>query len=381
MARALRIEVSSEDIEMVKNTIAGKITDAIFNDVKDRNIRLQFAATEFLDVALATVKQIKTTIQNLDMVQKGANMVSKQNFPITTATYRSYFNKEKIQKLQDISQIEKFLAASMTFNERIISILYDKPLKTIVVIQGQDPQIYELSGEQLTSSTGVTIYRDFASKTRALVGRLRFSAPELERNVQDITKLVGQNGANDEQNLMHLNTAYANARFDYETFLPTKYAFYRASPSEPWKRILVSGGYGDLAEAYASFFLMELFKFSGAAPWPNLVIYFEDGVAKVDNSSGLYSADILGDKANYAVKAAKADLPGYTQMLQLAQKIILASTGKNGVTWDDVNAIIKKEQDKANKARDAIRNGIEEVTEKALQENLSGIGVLEQTIG
>ena len=127
--------------------------------------------------------------------------------------------------------------------------------------------------------------------------------------------------------------------------------------------------------------LKQLFKFSGAAPWPNLVIYFEDGVAKVDNSSGLYSADILGDKANYAVKAAKADLPGYTQMLQLAQKIILASTGKNGVTWDDVNAIIKKEQDKANKARDAIRNGIEEVTEKALQENLSGISVLEQTIG
>ena len=128
MARALQIEVSSEDVNMVKNIIKGKITDAIFNDVQDRNIRLQFAATEFLDVALATVKQIKTTIQNLDMVQKGANMVSKQNFPITTNTYRSYFNKEKIQKLQDISQIENFLAASMTFNERIISILYDKPL-------------------------------------------------------------------------------------------------------------------------------------------------------------------------------------------------------------------------------------------------------------
>ena len=123
---------------------------------------------------------------------------------------------------------------------------------------------------------------------------------------------------------------------------------------------------------------MELYKFSGAAPWPNLVIYFEDGVAKVDNSSGLYSADILGEKANYAVKSAKADLPGYMQMLQLAQNIVLASTGKQiqtkkgttTVTWDDVNAIIKKEQDKALKAQNAIRNRIEEVTEEAILKTL-----------
>jgi len=379
MGRALSIQVSQEDIQMVLDSIREKITDVAFDDLKDRNVRLQWAAAEFLDIALKAIEQINLTIQQTELMQKSAAMISKQEFPITTGTYRTYFNKEKIQKLQDMEILEKFLAASMIFNERIISILYDKPLKTVVIIPGAEPQVYMFSGEELLSSSGATIYRDFASKTRALVGRLRFSVPELEKNMQDITKIIGQQGDNgSEQNLLHLNTAYANAIFDYNTFLPTKYAYYRGSPSESWKRIFISGGYGDLAEAYASFFLMELYKFSGAAPWPNLVIYFEDGVAKVDNSSGLYSADILGEKANYAVKSAKADLPGYMQMLQLAQNIVLASTGKQiqtkkgatTVTWDDVNAIIKKEQDKALKAQNAIRNRIEEVTEEAILKTL-----------
>ena len=369
MARGLSIQVSQEDVQKVLDTISAEITNVAFNDIKDRNVKLQLAAAQFLEVALKTIGTIQQAELTADLVMRGAELIQSQNFPITTGLYKTYFNKVKIQKLQEVDILQDFFQASLIFNERIINILYDKPLKTVVIIPGETPQVYIFDGEQLLEANGVTIDRDFASKTQDLLGRLRFSAPKLEESVGDMVKILSEQGDN-AGNLAHLNQAYADARFDYEKFLPTKYAYYRGSPHDVWKRIFISGGYGDLAEAYASFFLMGLDKFISAAQWPNLVIYFEDGVALVDNSSGLYSADILGDKANYAVKAAKADLPGYMQMLKLAQNIILASKGDTSVSWDTVNAMIKKEQQKAQNASQAIRNRIEVVTTEAVVHNL-----------
>ena len=56
--------------------------------------------------------------------------------------------------------------------------------------------------------------------------------------------------------------------------------------------------------------------------YSNLDTFFRQGVAQVDNISGLYTSDVTSNGYSLAVKAANASLPGFAQMINLAEQIV-----------------------------------------------------------
>ena len=131
---------------------------------------------------------------------------------------------------------------------------------------------------------------------------------------------------------------------------------------------------GDLSEAYSYFYLTQKLPFN-EGEWPNLSIFFLRGVANVDSVSGLLATDVETESINYAIKASKASLPGYKQMIKSA-KDIWSDSSKNV----DIEKLVRKAynaQFKNQKGENSpIRKGLRNTVSEAL--DFSGWGLTTQ---
>lgn len=361
MASSLNIKWNEKELTAIGEKIETQILQTTGDTVKLENLKLQQAASKFL---IAAVKVIND-IQDYNTLQQQQAMLRnkmKQSVPVLESDQQIY--DKTAQKIRDRfitpGLFNDFFKESMIFNDSILEIITGAPMTTVIVVEneGGTPEIREYTiKELLEEGSGVKFVTDYTSKTHTLMGRIQINTTQLTKAASEIS-LAEQEEKN--FSLVGLNAAYAEAKIDYLKNNP--WAFFKPSVQAAWQKIRIAGGLGDISEAYTAFFFLKTYSFQYSL-YPNLTVYFTQGVANVDSVSGLYAADVYDEenKRNYAIKAANASLPGYNQMIKLANNILDSSK-----KWDvaKLKEISEKRQYKivnGEKVRKGLRNTIEEV--------------------
>ena len=363
MAIPVNIQFDEVELQNLQQQIEDALAEELYDNVKKDDLKLQLAAITFIQQAKASQEEINT-YNNLQRVQANMRQQMKNMVPIDIQIENQYqATADYIRKHFIENQVfDDFFKAVMIFNDQILELITGAPMTTVIVVDGADgPEVREYTiQELLETGSGISFITDYTSKSYALVGRIRINNNQLMKAATVISDKEQQ-----EKNfsLINLNQAYSDAKIDYLNNKP--WAFFKPEDSQIWFQIKIAGGLGDISEAYTSFFFLKKPPFKDLR-WTNLTTYFEQGVANVDAVSGLYTADVVDEenKRNYAIKAASASLPGYSQMIKLAQQIL---NGTNRLTLEKLKQISYQKQYYANKTdkdgqplRKGLRNKIEQ---------------------
>lgn len=361
MASSLNIKWDENELIAIGEEIEARILQATGDTIKLENLKLQQAASRFLTAAVKIIDDIQdyNTLQQKQSILRNK---MRQSVPVSENDQQIY--DETAQMIRDRfitpGLFNNFFKESMIFNDSILEIITGTPMTTVIVVEKDDgtPEVREYTiKELLEEGSGVKFITDYTSKTHTLMGRIQINTTQLTKAASEIS-LTEQEKKN--FSLSGLNTAYAEAKIDYLKNNP--WAFFKPNVQAAWQKIKIAGGLGDISEAYTAFFFLKTYHFKDSL-YPNLTVYFVQGVANVDSVSGLYAADVYDEenKRNYAIKAANASLPGYNQMIKLANNI-LDSTKQ----WDvaKLREVSEKRQYKivnGEKVRKGLRNIVEEV--------------------
>lgn len=357
----LQIQFNEAELQAKGQEIEDQLNQILGDSVKEENLKLQLYAVQFLQQCLDVVNDINS-YNNLQKTQAQRRKIMKENPPVDPKDENIYETTAQMIKENYVEKhvFDNFFKAVMIFNNQILEIITGAPMTTVIVVDGADgPEVREYTiQELLEAGSGVQFITDYASKTYSLIGRIQINTSQLSKAVSTVSEL-DQKSKN--FSLIGLNIAYSDAKIDYLNHLPTHYAFFKSASEKNWQKIKITGGLGDISEAYAGFFFLQKPPFKDPR-WTNLATYFREGVANVDAVSGLYVADIQDEenKRNYAIKAANASLPGYNQMIKLANNIL-----KETKSWNvaKLRSISEQKQYKiinGEKIRKGLRNSIEE---------------------
>lgn len=366
MAQVVNIQFDEQELQELQQQIEEALANELYDTVQRDDLKLQLYALNFIQQARAaqddinTYNQLQKTQANIRQQMKNMVPVDLQlenKYQITADYIRKYFIENKV--------FDNFFKAVMIFNDQILELITGAPMTTVIMIDGADgPEVREYTIKELLEiGSGVSFITDYTSKSYALIGRIRIDNNQLTKAATIISEKEQQEK---NFNLINLNRAYTDAKIDYLNNKP--WAFFKPEDSEIWFRIKIAGGLGDISEAYTSFFFLKKPPFKDPR-WTNLTTYFEQGVANVDAVSGLYTADVVDEenKRNYAIKAANASLPGYSQMIKLAQQILNDS---NKLTLTKLKQIAQQKQYYSNKTNDLgqpLRKGLRNKIEKAIE--------------
>lgn len=359
MAQDLQMAIADKTVSDIQRIAAEYQANTIDESViQEKNSKLRIAATKFMAAYEIAEKDIKT----YNELQQARAAARKNISPIITE--EKYAEKLRItEETNNYSgKFKSFFDAVMVFNDEILTIIYDKPIETVIVVEGADgqPQVYTFTIQELLDAGGITFVEDYESKSHTLVGRIKL---DIDKLVQNEARLKQLDTGLKNFSIIGLNQAFINAKIDLQTHSTgkTPQAFFKSYyTNNIWNRIVVAGRLGDLSEAYSYFYLTQDIPFN-ETEWPNLSIFFLRGVANVDSVSGLLATDIETKNINYAIKASKASLPGYKQMIKLA-KDILSDSNKNvdieKLVRKAYNAQFKNQKGENNPIRKGLRNTV-----------------------
>ena len=359
MTPALDIQFDESELQAMGQQVENELNKELADAVKEENLKLQLAAIEFLQKAVEVVNLINN-YNNLQKLQAQRRKIM-QNPPVSLEQESIYEQTAQEIRTNYIEKqvFDEFFKAVMIFNDKVLEIITGAPMTTVIVVDGADgPEIREYTiQELLEADSGIKFITSYASKSNVLIGRIQINTSQLSKAISTVSEL---DQAKSNFSLIGLNIAYADAKTDYLNHLPTHYAFFKSPSEKVWSKIKITGGLGDISEAYTAFFFLKKPPFKDSR-WANLATYFRQGVANVDAVSGLYAADIQDEenKRNYAIKAANASLPGYTQMIQLANNILDGSKQWNVAKLRQISEQKQYAIKNGEKIRKGLRNTIE----------------------
>lgn len=357
-----------EAVSYMNNTITENISSELSQNSNEGVNQLRKIATKFIN----QYQKHKETIQRLEKASSKAQQLrhqinaGKQHPPEDPNLAKQYAKAKEAAKIDNDtkSSLNDFLVAAMFFNQNILQQIQGHNVRIAVVIPRakKPPFIMDFSfQEAMKENSGVKIVPEF--KDGKLVGRFRFNMRQMEKS---LTRADQEDSLIDANSLILLNQAYLKSLEIYKKFKP--YVFWylstEANKKNRWKALRIGGSAGDFAQAYANFFYIKNKKNSEVFP-PNQELYNKNlehfllfGVQMVDNVSGLLTSDIVTDLYDYAVKSSRASMPGYTQMVKLANEIL---DSKN-FTLEDLQEMSKKAQfsnyDKNVQLEDLQRSGL-----------------------
>lgn len=370
------LNINSDVLNEVSDEIGNRSAEELKLIQDDASLLLKKIALDYISVVNKHIKLIQKIENDALLLKQKRNAIGyskNKKDPKVVEEYAKY--KEEIQNydLQNLG-LEEFYEASMKFNEDILSVINEHDTKITIIIPDADgdPIVLDVPlVEMFKKDSGISVYTDITSKkTPALVGRLRYDVNQIkERFANAIRKdsIIGS------LSLEGLNKTYNSIIFDnFNRFKP--YIFWKRTDENQWHKMRLSGGKGDISEAYAYFF------YTGGKKDPNTLFldhlynnidYFvRQGLVNVDAVSGLYTSDISTKEYDYAVKSLDASLPGFTQMLRLATDIL---TGKTKTATELKNiSLAKQYKDPINKkGQKGLRNKVRDACQEELKEFLT----------
>lgn len=367
------IQISQETIDNIQNEIDNRTAQELKQIGDDAALLMKKVALDFIKQLQKNLKDIQRVESDAKKLKAYRDEFKRQGKSLKDkATLEAYQNfKNQIQaKMVSEYSFENFFKAAMLFNDSILQIITGHQIKITIVIpsaENNSPFITSIPLKEIfKNNSGIRVVGDMTSgKTPRLVGRLNYN---IEKMKDHFGEALHQDTILESTSLGKLNEVYNIAILDYRKWKP--YAFWYIPPDGEWWKIKIGGAEGDISEAYAYFFYTggsggktdNLFQ--GSKYRKNLDEFFREGVANVDNISGLYTSDIVTQEYDYAVKSLNASLPGFDQMIKLATDILKGEIQ----TRDQLKAISKQKQYKTNKRGESIRSGLRNVVSRSSKE-------------
>ena len=358
MARAIVLP-SEETIKQIQDEIGNRTAQELKQSAETETLYIRKIALDFMKSVEINIEKIKAVEEKERKLKAYRNQIDYKNRKKESGVVDAYMNfKAELEQSITIDlNLEQFFKDCLIFNDKIVEIIEGKPLLTTIVIPDSDgPIVIEMTLEEmLAEGSGVSIKQDVTSKiSPQVVGRLQFDINTIKNNLQaNLHRDNVLHGAS----LAGLNLAYDTALATYDEYNP--YVFWKPLSSDQWFKMRLTNA-GDMAEAYAYFFYLggEIFL---DHLYNNLDTFYVQGVANVDNVSGLYTSDVMSQNYAYAVKSLQASLPGFRQMIVLANKIL--STKIASVEDLKKESFKKQYKDAAGTIRKGLRNKVEKMTE------------------
>ena len=227
-------------------------------------------------------------------------------------------NKDQINTFLISDIPRKIYEASFRFQESVNAFLEQEIIMTFVYDGEDGPELYRMKGEDMLAY-------DYSSQGK-LAARYR----------------VTQNMLSDKSVLEKLKTVTEKTNFNEEGLKSTYKEVlerYRISKThhrhvvlwnldDDWQGMTVSSE-GDIQEAYAGFVLLNK-SYPSFNDMMEIMVrdYMVNGVANVDNISGLLQGDVTMGQYEYGIKSAGASVLGLKQMRDLAELIMKDSFSK-----------------------------------------------------
>lgn len=326
---------ANEDLPQLKRIAANFLSTAIEVQSHIRNIESRMVAQKKLR------HQIMTDL----------NVTGKFISAYETEQYK--INREELNNMLRGQEVEKLYRAAFKFHEDLNSILGQEVHTVILLTDNNMPLLFDMSMEDIFNQKVLSF--EETSKTSRLNARFRTTAKQLQEAGFQALK---RDNFNDELNVSNLNLTYAEVIQRYDNYKRLVMWLFPSNP-RTWNKMRVSAR-GDIAEAYAMFFLKKAnYNFMGEGE-KNIHYFMIDGVGEVDNVSGLLQGDVTSGKYEYAIKSADASYMSIVQMLPLANKILSGSIS----SLTD----LQKYKEKLASKKSKVRNALEIVGDKQVDE-------------
>lgn len=329
-ASQLSINISDEALQQISEAVGDRSAEQLKALGDDGSLLLKKIALDYIKVVQKNLKQIQQIEQNAKLLKQKRQAIGyskNKKDPSIVQAYQQYKQQIQYKELSQY-QLDDFYQASMLFNNRILQVITGHQARLTVVIpdSGDGPIIMDIPIEEMfKGDTGIAIKSDIASgKVPRLSARLKFDVDKIKANLSNAIRKDSIIGA---ESLQGLNEAYDVTLEDYRKWKP--HVFWKITTEDIWYKLTVGGAEGDISEAYAYFFYTGGGQgqnpntlFLGKVYNRNMDYFIREGVANVDNISGLYTSDVSTDEYDYAVKSLDASLPGFRQMITLATQIL-----------------------------------------------------------
>ena len=348
--------------------MADKYSLEEFNEVIKGDVQSLYNATK---IFLKNIELIYEKIQGFNLYQNAEHKLRElvegkksfsqskiSEFKKNLEIYKGYQIADEEFKIF-YSQIEKYQKALNQYLGKNIKTIFLYTDKTSGAVE-----IYELVGDLSEAIT-----KDIASRGGGLSAR--YSTAKLKDNSVFQKYQTALNSENVTKTYSEVLLRGQESR----KYLEKRGMLVLWYPSGVWKKMFVAGGAGDIGEAYLSFMFSEerMRMFHGNME-QDIDVFMIDGVALVDNISGLLKGDFSVNDTDYAAKAENASVMGYRQVINLANKINNNPEKIVNIMDNEYNKILRKEKSgkgRRNKLVDALSNTISTEIEKPLQDFVS----------
>ena len=320
---------------------------------------LKRIAAEFLSTAIEVQECIRT-IELRMVAQKKLRHQIMAELGVTGKFISSYeteqykINREELNNMLRGQEVEKLYRAAFKFHEDL-NLILGQEVHTVILLTDNEgmPLLFDMSMENIFNQKVLSF--EETSKTSRLNARFRTTAKQLQ---EAGFQALERDDFNDDLNIRNLNLTYVEVIRRYDNYKRLVMWLFPSNP-RTWNKMVVSAR-GDIAEAYAMFFLKKAsYNFMGEGE-KNIHYFMIDGVGEVDNVSGLLQGDVTSGKYEYAIKSADASYMSIVQMLPLANKIL---TGSISTLLD-----LQKYKEKLATKKSKVRNVLEVVGDKKVNE-------------
>lgn len=227
-------------------------------------------------------------------------------------------NKDQINSFLISDIPRKIYEASFRFQEKVNAFLEQEIVMTFVYDGAEGPELYRIRSEDLLSY-------DYSSG-----GKLSARYRVTQNMLSDTSVLEKLKTASEKMNFNEagLKTTYREVLERYRISKTHNRRVVLWNIDDDWQGMTVSSE-GDIQEAYAGFVLL-----NKSYPSFNDIMeimvrdYMVNGVANVDNISGLLQGDVTMGQYEYGIKSAGASVLGLKQMRDLAELIMKDSFSK-----------------------------------------------------
>ena len=359
------LSIDKKILQQITEEIGDRTVEELKNIGDEQSLLLKKIALDYLQAVEENKEKIIAIEEKEKLLRQKRYELNLNRNPkdVELVTQYNRYKKDLESKIQIDTSLDDFFKKSLIFNDAIVEILTGKKTKITIVIPSAHsaPLIRDYTVEELLDEkSGVSIIQGITSnEIPRVVGRLKYDIQKMKNNFNIALR---KDSMIESKELMALNQTYYSALSDFNKHNP--YVFWKPVRNKNWLKMKISGGKGDISEGYAYFYYKSNnetnFGFAIHHLYDNLDTFFRIGVASVSNLSGLYGGDISTKQYEYAVKSLRASLPGYVQMVKMAQDIINNKI-KNAKDLKEV-ALKAKYKDPLNQLEEkGLRNKVEEV--------------------
>ena len=374
MARkSFQTSISTQTLENIENQIIDTASESVEEIIEPLYKELKIKAINFLKIVNECQEKIQT-IEAMMLSQKKLRDQIRAELGVTGRFLSKYEtdeykkNREELNnKLRD-QEVEKMYKAAFQFHDDLNAAL-GKKVKTIILLEGENgnPILFDTSMTEIFDNN-VLSYGE-TSKTARLTARFKVNADKM---IQAGINAINRDDLklNDKLNIEGLNESYKTVLYRYDTYDRLVLWLY---PKNVWNWSKISAR-GDIAEAYSMFFLTDAKYNFDKEREENIHHFMLEGVANVDNISGLLQGDVSNGEYEYAIKSADASYMSIVQIIPLAEKIV--NPKKNGVSnIADLEKYKKNLQKKKSKIRNPIYNALDHIISDNIQEVINEINL------